>query len=147
MDEKDLAFSVMSTEAGGHVAAEDLSRGTADQLYLVARLGLVRLVTMDRRPPLVLDDPFVTFDPDRAEVAISVLREAAAEQGVQVLFLTWSDRFDAHADDVIELPAPLSPVMAPTTTPDPTPPSAPDRGPDEASLWERLVDEDTGARD
>ena len=41
-----------------------------DLVYLVARIGLVRLVTGDRRPPLILDDPFVTFDDDRATRAL-----------------------------------------------------------------------------
>lgn len=118
VNEADLAFTVRSPESGEFEEAEMLSRGTADQLYLVARLGLVRLVTLDRRPPLVLDDPFVTFDAPRARRAITILREVAAEQGVQILFLTWSDRYDLEADKVIELEAPApaaapAPVVAP----------------------------------
>ena len=112
VNEADLAFTVASTEADTLVSAEDLSRGTADQLYLAARLGLVRLVTMDRRPPIILDDPFVTFDAERARTAISILRDVAAEHGVQILFLTWSDRFDREADAVIELPPPPLPPPA-----------------------------------
>ena len=76
----------------------ELSQGTADQLFLAARLGLVRLVTMDRRPPLILDDPFVTFDAARGERALRLVKQVAAQQGFQVLYLTCSDRFDRVAD-------------------------------------------------
>jgi len=63
-------------------------------------------VTMDRRPPLILDDPFVTFDPDRAERALRLLKEVAAEHGFQVLLLTCSERYDALADALIVLAGP-----------------------------------------
>ena len=53
-----------------------LSQGTLDLVYLTARLGLVRLVTGDRRPPLLMDDPFVTLDDARAARAL-----AAAQVG------------------------------------------------------------------
>ena len=52
-------------------------------VYLTARLGLVRLVTGDRRPPLVLDDPFVTLDDDRA--TLRFLFDVLAPGGVLVL--------------------------------------------------------------
>ena len=57
-----------------------LSQGTLDLIYLAARLGLVRLVTGDRRPPLVFDDPFVTLDDDRAARAVDLLRRLAADR-------------------------------------------------------------------
>jgi ABC-type thiamine transport system ATPase subunit len=76
------------------------------------RLGLVRLITMDRRPPLILDDPFVTLDAERAERALRLVRDIAADQGYQVLYLTCSDRFDALAVKVVvlERPAALPPT-------------------------------------
>ena len=56
----------LSPERDDWVPVTDLSQGTLDVVYLAARIGLVRLVTGDRRPPLVLDDPFVTLDDARA---------------------------------------------------------------------------------
>ena len=108
VDEKNLAFTVRAPETGTFVSAGQLSQGTADQLFLAARLGLVRLVTMDRRPPLILDDPFVTFDAERAERAVRLLKEVAASEGFQVLLLTCSERFDPLADAVVVLPGPVS---------------------------------------
>ena len=106
VDEKSLAFQVRAPESGELVEVDQLSQGTADQLYLAARLGLVRLVTLDRRPPLILDDPFVTFDPSRAQRALRLIREMAHEHDFQVLYLTCTDRYDSLADEVVVLPGP-----------------------------------------
>ena len=104
VDEAELAVSVWSPERNDWVPAEQLSQGTRDALYLAARLGLVRQVTQDRRPPLIFDDPFLTLDADRAREAVRLLREIAADH--QVIYLTTSDRYDADADLVRALPAP-----------------------------------------
>jgi hypothetical protein len=48
----------------------------------------------------------VTFDDDRARRAFELLRDLAAD--FQVLYLTPSDRYDARADLVVELPAPIA---------------------------------------
>ncbi len=66
VDDKTLDIEVHAPEKGDWVHVSSLSQGTLDLVYLVARLGLVRLVTGDRRPPLVFDDPFVTLDDVRA---------------------------------------------------------------------------------
>ena len=67
-------------------------------------IGLVRLVTGDRRPPLVLDDPFVTLDDARAERALELLKDISTD--FQVIYLTTSDRYDATADAVCVLEGP-----------------------------------------
>jgi DNA repair exonuclease SbcCD ATPase subunit len=105
VDEAELRISVWSPERGDWVPVEQLSQGTRDAFYLAARLGLVRQVTQDRRPPLIFDDPFLTLDAERAREAVGLLREIAADH--QVIYLTTSDRYDADADLVRALPAPL----------------------------------------
>jgi uncharacterized protein YhaN len=119
VDDQSLAFRVRAPETGALVDVAQLSQGTSDQLYLAARLGLVRLVTMDRRPPIILDDPFVTFDPERAERALQLLREVAAEQGFQVILLTCSERFDSLADELIVLEGPSLLAAGPGLPPAP----------------------------
>ncbi len=99
-----LGFSLRSTERGDWVSVAELSRGTLDAVYLAARLGLVRLVTGDRRPPLILDDPLVSLDDERAERALAVLREVTSD--FQVIYLTTSERYDGMADSVIVLDGP-----------------------------------------
>ncbi|HSW43136.1 MAG TPA: AAA family ATPase [Patescibacteria group bacterium] len=104
VDDATLDISVFAPERGGWVAIEDLSQGTLDLGYLAARLGIVRLVTQDRRPPLIFDDPFVTFDETRAERAMAMLRDLGAD--FQVIYLTTSERYDHAAERVVELSGP-----------------------------------------
>ena len=104
VDESTLTFSLYSPELDEWVDARRLSQGTLDQLYLCARLGIVRQVVEDANPPIVLDDPFVTFDDERATRAIELLKDIAAD--FQVILLTCSDRFDKMANKVVVLPGP-----------------------------------------
>jgi hypothetical protein len=117
VDENALSFSVWSPERGDWVDVSQLSYGTLDQFYLAARLGLVRQVTQDRRPPLVFDDPFVTFDDERAARSLELLKRIAADH--QVIYLTCSSRYDRVADAVVELPGPSArdDAVEPATTP------------------------------
>ncbi|HET7030578.1 MAG TPA: AAA family ATPase [Candidatus Limnocylindrales bacterium] len=104
VDDRNFDLRVFAPEKGDWVDVRALSQGTLDLVYLAARLGLVRLVTGDRRPPLVFDDPFVTLDDDRARRALELLREIARD--FQVIYLTTSDRYHSAADAVVELAGP-----------------------------------------
>jgi DNA repair exonuclease SbcCD ATPase subunit len=104
VDDKTLDIRVHAPERGDWVDVTSLSQGTLDLVYLVARIGLVRLVTGDRRPPLILDDPFVTLDDTRARRSLELLRDVARD--FQVIYLTTSDRYDASADAVVPLTGP-----------------------------------------
>ena len=112
IDDRSLDIDVWAPERGDWVAANRLSKGTIDQIYLAARIGLVRLVTAGRRPPLVLDDPFVTFDDQRAARAALLLRELSSD--FQVIYLACSNRYDGLADAVVELPGPTDTEAAAT---------------------------------
>ena len=105
VDDADLSVRLWSPERRDWVDARALSDATMAQVYVAARLALARQVTGDLRPPLILDDPFVAFDDERAGRAIELLREIAGE--LQVLYLSTSARYDALADLVIELPVPV----------------------------------------
>jgi DNA repair exonuclease SbcCD ATPase subunit len=104
VDDRTLDIRLFAPEKGAWVDVRSLSQGTLDLVYLAARLGLVRLVTGDRRPPLVLDDPFVTLDDDRARRALALLKEIARD--FQVIYLTTSDRYHDAADAVVALTGP-----------------------------------------
>ncbi|HEX7492009.1 MAG TPA: AAA family ATPase [Candidatus Limnocylindrales bacterium] len=104
IDDQTLDITVWAPERADWVSASVLSKGTIDQVFLAARIGLVRLVTQGRRPPLVLDDPFVTFDDTRAARAALLLREISSD--FQVIYLACSNRYDGLADAVVELPGP-----------------------------------------
>jgi DNA repair exonuclease SbcCD ATPase subunit len=106
IDDETLDISVVAPEKGDWVDVRELSDGTIGQIYLAARLGLIRYATGDRRPPLVLDDPFVTFDDAHATRGFELLRELTGDH--QVIYLTSTDRYDAAADAVVELPGPTA---------------------------------------
>ena len=122
VDDQDLGLRVYAPERGDWVDVSTLSQGTLDTVYLAARIGLVRLVTGDRRPPLVMDDPFVTLDDERAARALELLHDVSAD--FQVIYLTTSDRYDATADKVVA----LEPATArtPDSVPDDVSPDAAD---------------------
>ena len=115
VDDRTLDIEVHAPERGDWVPVRALSQGTLDLVFLIARLGLVRLVTGDRRPPLVFDDPFVTLDDARAARAVSLLKSLASD--FQVIYLTTSDRYDSAADAVVELLGPTAVDNAPVEQP------------------------------
>jgi len=106
VDDRTLDIELYAPEKDDWVPVSSLSQGTIDLVYLVARLGLVRLVTGDRRPPLVFDDPFVTLDDARAGNALRLLRSIATD--FQVIYLTTSSRYDEAADAVVVLDGPTA---------------------------------------
>ena len=106
IDDSNLGMEIYAPERGDWVPVTDLSQGTLDVVYLAARIGLVRLVTGDRRPPILLDDPFVTLDDSRAARALELLRDLSTD--FQVIYLTTSDRYDAVAERVIVLEGPTA---------------------------------------
>jgi len=90
--EKDLSVQTFSPEKNDWVDVTDLSRATQDQFYICARLALVKLITEGKKPPILLDDPFVNFHAKRLKGMIAVLQELSKE--FQILLFTCSDAYD-----------------------------------------------------
>ncbi len=66
---------------------QELSRGTAEQLYLSLRFGFIREVSQRSESlPIIFDDILVNFDPKRAKAASQAVKELAQEH--QVIFFT-----------------------------------------------------------
>ena len=73
------------------MSRRELSRGTAEQLYLCVRLGLVAELSRTRVPlPVVMDDVLVNFDDERAAAMARVLAGFAAHH--QLFFFTCNRR-------------------------------------------------------
>jgi len=88
--DEDAGFSVLTAD-GVHRSPRELSRGTAEQLYLCVRLGLVAELSRARAPlPVVMDDVLVNFDDERAAAMAGVLATFAADH--QLFFFTCSTR-------------------------------------------------------
>ncbi len=109
-----VAVWVPPADAWMEPAEPALSRGTADQVYLAVRLALVEVLAEGNHPPLLLDDPFGTFDPERLRAAMALLRKVS--EAHQVLLFTCRPEYEPFADRVIalsdqppppELPGPL----------------------------------------
>jgi len=71
----DAPDTLFAADAQGREwTAEQLSRGTREQLYLSFRLAVVQDFAESREPlPLILDDVLVNFDPERAQNAVKAL--------------------------------------------------------------------------
>ena len=77
----------VETEEGNSRATHELSRGTAEQLYLALRFGLIEEFAQHAEPlPVVMDDILVNFDAGRAERAADAIGHLAERH--QVLFFT-----------------------------------------------------------
>ncbi|MDQ2934115.1 MAG: hypothetical protein M3R49_03870, partial [Chloroflexota bacterium] len=77
----------VETEGGEGRTTEELSRGTAEQLYLALRFGLIEEFATHAEPlPVVMDDILVNFDAERAARAGVAIRDLAGRH--QVLYFT-----------------------------------------------------------
>jgi DNA repair exonuclease SbcCD ATPase subunit len=108
--EPPLKVEVWAEGAGQWVEPAEplLSRGTADQVYLAVRLALVEVLSEGRHPPLLLDDPFGSFDPERLSAAMALLRRVS--ESYQVLLFTCRPEYEPFADRVIPIDAAAPPA-------------------------------------
>lgn len=91
---------------GGRKRVDELSRGTAEQLYLALRFGYIRDYVHTSAPvPIIFDDILVNFDPGRRKNACKAIAELA--ETCQVLYFT------CHPETVADLTsaAPRTVVM------------------------------------
>jgi uncharacterized protein YhaN len=79
-------IEVFTTNAAA-AGTDKLSRGTAEQLYLALRIGLVdQLGDVGAGLPVLMDDVLVNFSPDRLQPAAEAVAELAEKR--QVVFFT-----------------------------------------------------------
>jgi len=96
-----LEFWVYSDEKGDWAKPEELSGGVIDEFYLAFRLALAQLIFGDKKPPLILDDPFVNFDSVRLANTLNFFKTLASDY--QIIIFTLSDLYDKVADNIIPL--------------------------------------------
>ena len=66
--------------------ADEVSTGTAEQIYASIRLALADSVYISDPPPLIIDDGFVNFDPKRSANMIRLLKKIGERR--QIIFFT-----------------------------------------------------------
>ncbi|MBE3583883.1 MAG: AAA family ATPase [Limnochordaceae bacterium] len=97
-----LGFDQLQVERedGTSLRPEELSRGTAEQLYLAFRLAFIEGEESSRALPVLLDDPLVNFDKPRLQRALDVLLAVAAQR--QVFLFTCHPHMVEAAQDAAE---------------------------------------------
>ena len=97
--DRSLHLSAEPAGTGLYRDAALLSAGTADQLYLAARLAICDLVLPpESAAPIILDDALSNFDDDRCAAALNWLRQEAAHRQI-LLFTCHSREADFFAGD------------------------------------------------
>lgn len=80
---------------------EELSLGTAEQLFIALRLGFVMVIADQLKLPILIDDGFVNFDQVRRHKMLTILQQLAANQ--QVIYFTADERALNWSAAVIDL--------------------------------------------
>ena len=86
MADDNLRLNIQPPDMAEKVIPEQLSSGTADQVYFALRLATVTLVEKDGETmPLFLDEPFVQYDEERTKNALFLLNKES-DKGQIILF-------------------------------------------------------------
>ena len=84
--EIDTSFKITFSENGISRPSEGYSKGTRELYGLIARFALIDSLYKDNFPPVILDDPFASYDDARLSKALSLLEELAKSK--QVIYFT-----------------------------------------------------------
>lgn len=102
---EDLSPLLYSESRGGPIDALRerglLSTGTADQVLLAVRLAVADLMSQGKCPPVIMDDPFVHFDPARRQAGIDALRQISG--AYQVIVFTCHDYPEIAEEQKVDL--------------------------------------------
>lgn len=82
---------------------EELSQGTAEQLYIALRLGFVTVMSDQANFPVIIDDGFVNFDNVRRQRMLALLEKIAEKN--QVIYFTADDRIKDLDVRILDLQA------------------------------------------
>lgn len=80
---------------------EELSLGTAEQLFIALRLGFVMVIADQLKLPVLIDDGFVNFDQGRRHKMVTIMKQLASSQ--QVIYFTADERVLDWSVPVIDL--------------------------------------------
>jgi DNA repair exonuclease SbcCD ATPase subunit len=90
--DESLGITVYSSEKGDWVEiTQALSKGTIDQIYLLARIGFARAILGKNSMPFIFDDPFVNFDSTRLGKLKEILQKLALND--QIIILTHNKEY------------------------------------------------------
>ena len=96
-----LEFWVYSDEKKDWARPEELSGGAIDEFYLAFRVALVKMIFGDKKPPLILDDPFVNFDSVRLGRTLDFFKTLSSEY--QIIICALNNSYDGIANNIVFL--------------------------------------------
>ncbi len=101
--EEDFGIARLSRSSDGSFEFGQLSAGAREQLGLLVRLGMARLVGKEAHHPVFLDEPLADTDSDRFDLIAQVLREMAGD--LQLIVTTCHrDRYRRLGVRIVDLP-------------------------------------------
>ncbi|WP_119843034.1 AAA family ATPase [Salinibacter ruber] len=101
--EEDFGIARLSRSSDGSFEFGQLSAGAREQLGLLIRLGMARLVGKEAHHPVFLDEPLADTDSDRFDLIAQVLREMAED--LQLIVTTCHrDRYRRLGVRIVDLP-------------------------------------------
>lgn len=103
LDRHNLSCEISPDGINWYKSEDSLSVSAADSLHISLRLAMVKVLANDRKPPLVMEDPFVNLDRVRRSEAERALRTISED--FQVIFLTADQHYRDFGDHVHELTA------------------------------------------
>lgn len=93
---EDLSFKVRDASSGRWLdmleASAHLSSGARDQVWFAARTGICRALSRDEAVPILLDDPFLTWDDPRFRKGMRLLAERVNQDNQVILVTCHEDR-------------------------------------------------------
>lgn len=81
-----------------HLATQQLSSGTYDQLYLTIRLGLGKALLKDKTGFFIMDDPFLKSDQKRIKNQLEILLKMVKE-GWQIIYFSAKNEITDYLKD------------------------------------------------
>ncbi len=109
-DRQSLRFEVYSPQKDDWLDPDTaLSHGTRDQLYLAARMALVRIISQEKKPVLLFDEPFLTFDSERRQKALQILKQYS--ENYQIFVFSCNDYYGDFSEKTVNLAQSEAPVQ------------------------------------
>jgi DNA repair exonuclease SbcCD ATPase subunit len=104
IDEETLDVEVRAPEIGEFVNVYYLSQGAKDQLYFALRTVMSNLLSGNINVPLILDDPFHSFDDPRLDKTIEIVKKISKnKQIILISHRPYHEVFRNFADNFIKV--------------------------------------------
>lgn len=86
---------------GKRFFAYELSKGTAEQLYIALRLAFAKSIAAANPLPFLIDDGFVDFDKHRRNIMVSILKDLS--KNYQIIYFSANQEQSFDERNIIEL--------------------------------------------